>query len=294
MNAVAVEVGGARLMAESASSDLLLELPGPQRLFGCPPEHPDLLATVARADLAVPPSGRLLFRSGGPWELREDGDGYLFRFTTPAFGETPYRTARFDRDLRHGRIELHSGYADRLPPERAVSPFEYPLDELFMMHWLTQGRGIELHACGLIEENGQGYLLVGHSGAGKTTSAQLWLEDRPAVVVLSDDRIILRFQQGKPWIYGTPWHGEAQLAAPRSAPLTAIFLLQKAERPGLVPLPAPLAVSRLFACSFVPFHSAEAIGFALELLETVVSQVPCAELRFRRDRSFLELVLKSG
>src|SRR6476660_9837409 len=74
---------------------------------------------------------------------------------------------------------------------READPLEYPLDELLIMHRLTQEKAIELHGSGIVRSNGEANLFIGHSGAGKSTTTRLWtaVED---VEVLSDDRIIVR------------------------------------------------------------------------------------------------------
>ena len=46
-------------------------------------------------------------------------------------------------------------------------PLEYPIDELAMMHRLALGEGVEVHALGLVDQDGRGYLFLGHSGAEK-------------------------------------------------------------------------------------------------------------------------------
>ena len=71
----------------------------------------------------------------------------------------------------------------------------YPLDELLIMHRLTQEKAIELHSCGIVRPDGTGNLFVGHSGAGKSTTTRLWME-RENVEILSDDRIIVRRDDG--------------------------------------------------------------------------------------------------
>jgi hypothetical protein len=84
-------------------------------------------------------------------------------------------------------------------------PLEYPLDELLIMHRLTQEKAIELHSCGIVRPDGTGNLFVGHSGAGKSTTTQLWMA-REDVEVLSDDRIIVRRDEGGV-LAETPCHG---------------------------------------------------------------------------------------
>jgi hypothetical protein len=52
-------------------------------------------------------------------------------------------------------------------PGTAVAPLEYPLDELLIMHRLTQERAIELHGVGIVGPDGASNLFVGHSGRGQ-------------------------------------------------------------------------------------------------------------------------------
>lgn len=245
----------------------------------------DATVTAAWGDLSHPPAGTEIFDSSGLWKLyRDDGD-YVFRFTAPAYGEHSYKQARFNPDFTHGEVTLHADYFDRGQP---AFPLEYPLDELLMTNLLARGRGVEVHALGIRDLDGRGYLFLGHSGAGKSTTARLWEET--GVLVLSDDRIILRCLDGKVWMYGTPWHGEENLAAAERTLLTHIFVLGRGADNELVALTPAQAVSDLFTRSFVPFYNAAALGYTLEVLQQVAGAVPCAELCFVPDRKVVEFV----
>lgn len=279
---LAVEIAGGRLLLRAAEPGISLAVRGSTALFKTDARDPDIQADVGREDLAGGPApGRLLFSSGGLWDLFEDGGGRrIYRFTSPALGPAPYKEARFDRDLARGEIAIHSGYPAYAPPDEPLYPLEYPLDELLFMHWLSHGRGCELHGCGLVDGEA-GYLFVGHSGAGKTTMARLWGEAAQPVV-LSDDRIVVRRHAGEAWMYGTPWHGEAQLAAARKARLRAIFILRQAASVGFRELGPVEAVPALLSMSFVPHHSKEALAFVLEFLRGLAGAIPCVELAFPR------------
>ena len=276
---VAVEIGGIRVRAESLNPSLSLAVDETMSLFSCTPDRPDVTLTVRRGPQTPAAAGRLLFRSGGLWDLWQEEGGYLFRFTSPALGPVPYKTARFDADFRRGHLEVYDGIPNYGPQAGPLNPFEYPLDELICSHWLARGNGIELHACGIVDEHGAGRVFVGHSGAGKTTLSGLW---RGPGTILSDDRIIVRIEEGGVFMYGTPWHGEARLSAQGRAPLVGIFFLDKSREVGLRPVTDVAAVARLFACSFVPQYDPRAVAGSLELLGTLVRQVSCRELRFHR------------
>ena len=245
----------------------------------------DVEVTTAWARLRQSANTALVFDSGGLWQLSRELENHVFHLTSPMYGSLPYKRATFSPDFSSGEVLLERNYFD---PRHPVDALEYPLDELLMMNLLTQGRGVEVHACGLEDSDGQGYLFVGHSGAGKTTTARLWQKEG-GVQVLSDDRIILRSWAGKTWMYGTPWHGEAKLALPARTPLRQVFFLRHGPANEIVPLGCAEALARFLACSFVPFYSRSGLNFALAFFQQLIDSLPCAELRFVPEERAIEL-----
>jgi hypothetical protein len=236
-------------------------------------------------------SAPLVFESGSVWRLYEDEEAFQFDFQSSITGERPYKRLIVDKQFRRATLLMNSGsFADS---NLAVAPLEYPLDELLMMHRLTQENAIELHSCGIVNPNGVGNLFVGHSGAGKSTTTRLWTgcED---VEILSDDRIIVRrgSAQGSRHMqmYGTPWHGEAAYASPGSAPLARIFVLEHGHGNVLTRLSPSQAVAELFARSFVPFHRHEYVDSALRVLQDLVSEVPCYRYAFEPNEAAVERI----
>jgi hypothetical protein len=247
--------------------------------------RPDATVRVAWGKLGERCDGQSVFDAGGLWQLYCQDHQFLFRFFSPSLGPVPYKTASFNSSFTAGTVLLHRPYFDG---RGAQYPLEYPLDELLLINLLAQGRGLEMHACGLIDRSGSGYLFAGQSGAGKTTVARLW-RDQPGVTILSDDRIVLRAIGDRLWMYGTPWHGDEPLASPARVPLSRVFLLQQASRPALVPINKVEAAARLFASSFPPFHSRDGVRFSLALLDRLVHAIPCLELRFTPDSAVVDL-----
>jgi hypothetical protein len=273
-----------------AEGELLLTPERELRAFAVKPGSCDVSLRISWADSLRVPSSALLFHSGGLWSLFAEPSGYRFSFLSPHLGMTPYKEAWFDPEFRSGRVLLSRRYFDT---ERPVYPLEYPLDELLMIHRLSRGEGVEVHAVGISDESGRGHLFLGHSGAGKSTTARLWI-DRPGVRILSDDRIILRAQEGQIWMYGTPWHGDAGIASPDCAPLTGIFLLEHGNGNERLPLPPGRAAAELFTRSFVTHHSGEGIRFTLEFLDRVAREVPCSIFKFVPDESAVEAICRAG
>jgi hypothetical protein len=266
--------------------ELRLQLEGAKNKFLIDGVQADVVISAVWGDLSEEPRGEKLFDSGSTWQLYYQDGNYLFRFTSLIFGSLPYKIAFFNPEFSSGEVYLHRPFFKK---GQSVDPLAYPLDELLTINLLAKGRGTEVHACGIVDSLGRGHLFVGQSGAGKSTMARLW-ENEPNIIVLSDDRIILRKMKNSIWMYGTPWHGDAGLASPARAPLTTVYFLEKGQKNELIAQKPSDSMSRLFACSFPPFYNREALNFTLGFLEDVVINVPCYGLKFKPDKSVVEFI----
>ena len=254
--------------------------------FSISEANPDISVEVLWDFLDNNNRGRKIFDSGGPWQLYLKDNAYWFHCTAPAFGDIPYKIARFTWDFSHGQVFLHRPFFDT---HQAIYPLQYPLDELLILNLLSQGRGAEVHACGVVDINGEGYLFVGHSGAGKTTMARLWSAER-GVTILSDDRIILKQEKDRIWMHGTPWHGEAKFAAASKAQLKRIYFIYHGRQNSLNPITGAEAASHLFSCSFPVYYSPEGLGFTIDFYGTVAKTVPCSKLGIVPTHEVIDLI----
>ncbi|HUL32462.1 MAG TPA: hypothetical protein VL128_01155 [Candidatus Eisenbacteria bacterium] len=236
----------------------------------------DLEFDVSWAHALSVPDSSPDFSSGGLWSAHRDHTGTKFFFSSPVFGAEPYKAAWLDPTFSRGHLLLNRSV---FPLPDAIFPLEYPIDELVLMHRLALGEGVELHALGVVDQDSSGYLFLGHSGDGKSTTARLWMR-QPGVRLLSDDRIIIRLQDGVYRMYGTPWHGDAGVSSPSSAPLSAIFLLEQAPRHELVPIAQSQAAAELFARAFLPHYLKSGIEFTLDFLDRLTRSIPCSIFRF--------------
>jgi hypothetical protein len=267
-------------------ADLVLRVDEATERFLVAPSNPDAAVTIGWGDPGQGSLGEPVFDSGGVWKVYRDGARHRFTFSSPALGKLPYKQATFSADFTTGEVTLRRAC---FKDARGIVPLEYPLDELLLQGLLARGRGAEVHACGIADASGRGLLFVGQSGAGKTTTARLWEGER-GISVLSDDRIILRRVGDRFVMFGTPWHGEALLAEPASAPLAGIFFLAHDAANALVPVHGAAAATRLFASGFPPFFDREGMGFTLAFFCDLAAEVPCHELRFTPDPRAVELV----
>ncbi len=191
----------------------------------------------------------------------------------------------FDADFARGEIYIDTGDSCR----SFVSC--YPLGQLMllMINLLNQGRGVLFHGCG-IKVGDKGLLFAGVSGAGKTTTANLW-KDIPEVTVLSDDRVIVRRRaDGRFWLYGTPWHGDAKAASPESAPLDKVFVLNHALANGITRVSPGTAIGQLVRCASPTFWNPTGVDFTLRFLESIVQELPTFRYDFLPDPSAVEYI----
>lgn len=230
------------------------------------------------------------FDSGTTWTLYDSGSLFEFHFHSPNRSPHIYERLLIDKQFKSATLQMNREYFADFPI--APQPLGYPLDELLIMHRLTQEKAIELHGTGIVRANGDANLFVGHSGAGKSTTTRLWT-DVEDVEVLSDDRIIVRrddTSKNKMRMYGTPWHGEAMFASPNSAPLSRIFVLEHGHGNVIKRLNSSQAVAELFARSFVPFHRHEYVDSALQFLEELANSVPVYRYAFEPDQRAVEKI----
>jgi hypothetical protein len=238
--------------------------------------QPFLSAGRAGLRLRLSKEGRHLsagvkaFECSPIWSLYRSSKGSAFRIYESYPG------------LGHTLFIPHEGQYARLDFSRSDwDPFAGPAMELLV-----------IHACG-IDAGGKGIVFAGESGAGKTTLSRLWSAKR-GIEILSDDRVIVRQQDGGFRLYGTPWHGEACFAAPGGVPLERIYFIRHGRSSHACEMSAGGGVRELLKCSFPPFWDARGMRSSLEIFEELACAVSCEELSFTPDRDVIDLVLKQA
>jgi len=210
-------------------------------------------------------------------------------------GKLVLQNAGLHTNLKPGRVlflapDLKSGdlyLGDDSPQD--VDPLGYPLNQVLWILLLSQRRGVLFHACGM-DDDGKGYLFLGNSGDGKSTTAKLWSDQ--GMAVLNDDRIIVREKNGELWMYGTPWHGDFKRHSCRGLPVRKLFFLNHGEKNSARPKSGAEAVSMLLTRSFSPFWDHQGMTLTIELCRRLAGQIPCYELAFLPDPGMIDFVRK--
>ncbi len=86
-----------------------------------------------------------------------------------------------------------------------------------------------IHSSALVY-NGKAYLFSAKSGVGKSTHTRLWKQAfGDKVKIINDDKPIVRIENNKCTVYGTPFDGGSGIALNESAPLKAVIFLERGE-----------------------------------------------------------------
>lgn len=280
-----ISIGGVTFRIACDDPRLASPADGALDAFAVPPRQPDVNVRARWTASPDEARGRVVFESGATWQLRQADGEFLFTFRSGIGSGAPYKTARFNAGFTDGDVLLSSRHVDESRSDD-VYALQYPLDELLMIHQLAQGKGVEVHGSAVLDRAERVHLFAGQSGAGKSTMARLWA-GRSDVTLLSDERVVLRTDGDRILAYGTPWHGDARLTSPRCGELAGVFFLHHGSRHEIRPTGAPLSAAQLFACAFLPFHSADAVDRTIVALERVARDVPCRDLWFVPDDSVI-------
>lgn len=131
--------------------------------------------------------------------------------------------------------------------------------------------------------NGEGYLFTALSGTGKSTHTAFWRElfgDK--VIMINDDKPIIRKIDGKFYVCGTPWMGKANIGTNMIAPIKAVYVLCRGEE-NLAELVSPAKVFKeLLEATLLP-DKRENTENLLELYDELFSSVKLIKLSCKPD-----------
>ena len=121
-----------------------------------------------------------------------------------------------------------------------------------------------------IQCDGRGIAFLARSGVGKTTHTLLWKKvygDK--VSVINGDKPIVRFSDGIPYAYGTPWAGKEGMQINTKVPLTDLCVIQRSGENETLPTDGADCLDVIMGQVLHPSEPMRAIR-TLELVDRLV------------------------
>ena len=100
---------------------------------------------------------------------------------------------------------------------------------MVMFALATANKQTALFHSSVVSHEGKAYMFLGPSGTGKSTHSRLWLKYIEGTELVNDDNPVVRIlDDGKVWVFGSPWSGKTPCYRNVSYPLGAIVDLSQA------------------------------------------------------------------
>ncbi len=138
---------------------------------------------------------------------------------------------------------------------------------------LSSYDGFLLHCSSLVMD-GRGYIFTAPSGTGKSTHSRLWRERFGSrVKMINDDKPFLRRENGRFFIYGSPWQGKENIGNNIKAPVSAICVLKQGKENKIAPLEPVKALCELMNQTELP-KDRRSMENLLDLFDGLLKIVP--------------------
>jgi len=222
-------------------------------------------------------------------DIYKTSDGYLFEMAP--FGNMQIvGWLKTDEDFSHGTLKVDDNF-NTSNPVRARNYGEFCVNNSMMLLYAFKTATmdtLEMHSSVTVNE-GKGYLFLGKSGTGKSTHSGLWLKYVEGSRLLNDDNPVIRVEDGKVTVYGTPWSGKTPCYRNESVPVGAIVRIRQAPQNKITKLSLPEAFASI-SSSCSGLRSIKAIGDGLfKTAVAVASTVPCYVLDCLPDKDAAEV-----
>lgn len=142
--------------------------------------------------------------------------GYKYNGNAPADFTVRVTEEDIQRErILSGEADYDNGYLESVCAYRMIG-MELPLHDAMLLHG-------SVISCG-----GKGIAFLARSGVGKTTHTMLWKQVyQERVCVINGDKPIIRFFDGVPFAYGTPWAGKENLQINQCVQLMDICFIER-------------------------------------------------------------------
>ena len=139
-------------------------------------------------------------------------------------------------------------------------------------------KNILLFHSSAIAVDGKAYLFAAPSGTGKSTHTRLWREIfGERALTVNDDKPLVKIENERAIVYGTPWDGKHRLSSNISMPVAGICFLTRGEKNSIKRMQPMEALPEFLSQTFRPL-SESGVAKMLELALKATAEIPMWKL----------------
>ena len=213
--------------------------------------------------------------------------GYTFE------GKTIYEYL-MTREVRAGYFVMGKDYTegDYYPSPRMggkTTLFQVNTSLMIQYTFATAGLGTLLLHASVTRYEGRGNLFFGVSGTGKSTHSRLWHEFVPGSDLMNDDNPVIRYEDGRFLVYGSPWSGKTLCYRNVVAPVNALVRLEQFPENRIARLEPLQAYASVIAAVSTIRWNHDIMSLLVPTIERVAMTVPCYQLQCRPDEEAVQI-----
>ena len=126
--------------------------------------------------------------------------------------------------------------------------------------------------------DGKAYLFAAPSGTGKSTHTRLWREAfGERAITVNDDKPLVKVENGKLTVYGTPWDGKHRLSSNIAVPVAGICFLARGKENSIKRLAPMEALPEFLSQTFRPL-SEDGVSKMFGLVIKATTETPVWKL----------------
>lgn len=165
---------------------------------------------------------------------------------------------------------------------------DVPLIDLLFRNLILYHHGILVKSSSIHWEN-QGVVFTACPKGGKSTHARLWNEYQQARI-MNDNLSVLKYNGSKVLTYKTPWHSAESSVVHENIPLSAVVILEQAEKNQIRKIERPEIIKRFYPRCFLPCFDQLHMERALGNLHEIITHVPFCVLQCKPEKEAVDML----
>ena len=189
---------------------------------------------------------------------------------------------RFETNKENIAITYDYANVEPLAVQRKIAN-SLPIFNTFLMHG------------SVVAVNGKAYMFTASSGTGKTTRANIWVNDYPGSIIVNGDKPYIKIEKDEVFACGTPWCGKEGMNTNAIVPLKGIFMLERAaqnEKDTIQEVGLTRALPFLLKQTFIP-EGNDALKKTISLLLQMEQRVKLYKFRSKPTSEAIRLAYET-